>query len=64
MKGKLPHLRWLFLWAGIVSYTRIYLGVHYPLDVLLGGIIGSIIGLGVWFLIVFVKRALVRQVLN
>jgi undecaprenyl-diphosphatase len=31
---------WLFLWAGVVSYTRIYLGVHYPLDIMAGAVIG------------------------
>lgn len=33
---------WIFLWAGIMSYTRIYLGVHYPGDILVGGIIGIV----------------------
>ncbi len=27
-------------WAIIVSYSRIYLGVHFPMDVFLGGLIG------------------------
>jgi len=32
---------WLiFIWAAVVSYSRIYLGVHYPLDILFGGITG------------------------
>lgn len=34
---------WTYLilaWAIIVSYSRIYLGVHFPLDVFFGGIIG------------------------
>lgn len=34
----------LLLWASVVSYSRIYLGVHYPGDVFGGLITGSIIG--------------------
>jgi undecaprenyl-diphosphatase len=30
----------IFLWATIVSYTRIYLGVHFPFDILGGAVIG------------------------
>lgn len=32
--------KWLFLWAGVMSYTRIYLGVHYPLDIICGALVG------------------------
>lgn len=31
----------LHLWALFVAYGRVYLGVHYPSDVLVGGAIGS-----------------------
>jgi len=33
-----------FFWAASVSYGQIYVGVHYPLDVISGAIIGSIVG--------------------
>ena len=31
----------MFVWAAIFTYTRMYLGVHYPLDVICGGLIGA-----------------------
>ena len=35
---------WLFVWAILVSYSRIYNGVHYPGDVLAGSFIGMAYG--------------------
>ena len=32
------------LWAFSVSFAQIYVGVHYPLDILTGAIIGGMIG--------------------
>jgi len=34
----------LFFWAVLVAYSRIYLGVHYPLDIITGMIVGGSIG--------------------
>lgn len=36
----------IILWAGAISYSRVYLGVHYPGDVLCGALLGSFIGWG------------------
>ncbi|MFT4092697.1 MAG: phosphatase PAP2 family protein [Niabella sp.] len=34
----------LFIWAALISYAQIYVGVHYPFDVLFGALFGIIIG--------------------
>jgi undecaprenyl-diphosphatase len=51
---------WIFIWATFMTYTRIYLGVHYPGDIIVGAIIGLIIGwisflLSKWLINRFVK---------
>ncbi|MFT6716566.1 MAG: undecaprenyl-diphosphatase [Saprospiraceae bacterium] len=33
----------LFPWAIITAYSRIYLGVHYPLDILCGAVFGVLV---------------------
>ena len=38
----LPYI--LIGWAIIVSYSRIYLGVHFPLDILMGSLMGFFTG--------------------
>lgn len=38
-------LYWLILWALLVSYSRLYLGVHYPSDILGGALLGSMIAI-------------------
>jgi len=40
----------LFSYAAVVSYSRVYLGVHYPGDVIVGGIVGLAVSGVVWIL--------------
>jgi undecaprenyl-diphosphatase len=48
----------LFLWAIISSYSRIYIGYHYPGDILCGALLGILIGLILWkvFQLVVVRK--------
>ncbi|MDD2380579.1 MAG: phosphatase PAP2 family protein [Mariniphaga sp.] len=43
----------MLFWALIFSYSRIYSGVHYPLDILGGAILGWLIGLGTYKALMF-----------
>jgi undecaprenyl-diphosphatase len=44
-------IKWLtvtmIIWAAVVSYTRIYLGVHYPFDVFCGALLGAAFGIAI-----------------
>ncbi len=48
MRKKHPRFKYIFIYAVIVSYSRIYLGKHYPLDLICGAILGIIIALFVY----------------
>jgi undecaprenyl-diphosphatase len=34
----------LLTWAALIAYSRVYLGLHYPADILFGGLLGVVIG--------------------
>lgn len=49
-----PRLRFLaFLSALLVGYSRIYVGVHYPFDVLTGAVLGFLVS---WILVKITKE--------
>jgi membrane-associated phospholipid phosphatase len=35
---------WLFLWAAVICYAQMYVGIHYPLDIVGGMFIGLMAG--------------------
>lgn len=37
--------------AALIAFTRVYCGVHYPADITFGAIIGSLIGVSVYYLL-------------
>lgn len=52
-------LKWWFLWAAIVSYSRIYVAAHYPLDVLAGtgiGVLSAVLCVAIYQKIRFRSR--------
>ena len=50
---KLPWIWLMFGWATIFAYTRLYLGVHYPLDIICGALLGALLA---WMVIWISKR--------
>lgn len=61
LKNFRPWIALLFLWAIGVGYTRIYLGVHYPGDILAGYLIGFLSALASYYLFMFGKNAIERR---
>ena len=49
-------LFFMSLWAALVAYSRVYIGVHFPLDILTGAIIGFFLGALFAKLFIFVLR--------
>ena len=46
----------LYLWAFISSYSRIYIGYHYPGDIICGAILGILVGLVLWKVFQIIQR--------
>ena len=46
----------LLFWSAIVAYSRIYVGVHYPLDIICGLFFGAISGFGFYKLQCYLRQ--------
>lgn len=51
----------LFSWACLSSYSRIYLGLHYPGDILCGALFGVLTGFACWLLYRHLSQAVSRR---
>ncbi len=49
----------LILWSIIVAYSRIYVGVHYPLDIICGMLFGAIAGFSFYKLQIHLRKRFV-----
>ncbi len=46
----------ILIWAAVLSYSRIYLGVHYPGDIICGGLLGAALGAVVYCMYMKAKK--------
>ena len=54
----------LFAWAFLSSYSRIYIGYHYPGDIFCGAVLGILIGLIIWRLYQLIEKRLEKKSLE
>jgi undecaprenyl-diphosphatase len=56
-----PKLKWiLFSVASLVALSRVYLGLHYPSDILGGALIGLVIGYYFAELVIFIDKKMIN----
>ncbi|MEL6986359.1 MAG: phosphatase PAP2 family protein [Bacteroidota bacterium] len=45
-------------WAGLISFSQVYVGVHFPLDIFAGALIGILIG----FIVMYLYRVFISKI--
>jgi undecaprenyl-diphosphatase len=60
-KSQFKYLGFLFLWPLIFAYSRIYLGLHYPLDIISGYVFGAFSGFLAFKVFQWVQKKYIHQ---
>ncbi len=61
LKNRFKYLIYiLIVWAFLMAYSRVYIGVHYPLDIVIGMTFGAVSG----FVFYKLNLYLIRKILN
>ncbi len=55
------YLVYLFSLAFLIAFSRVYVGVHYPGDIVAGMLIGFVVGLLVFYLWVYISKLYERR---
>lgn len=56
------HVVWISLiWAALISLSQVYVGVHFPGDILAGALVGSTIGLTNGFLFLYLRNKFIKH---
>jgi undecaprenyl-diphosphatase len=59
LAAAVPRARWpLLVLAALIALSRVYLGVHFPSDVIAGALLGSAIGAAAAWLLARAERML------
>lgn len=59
LKNDYPVIKWLFIWPILFSISRIFVGVHFPSDIIVGAVFGVFMGVTTFKCLEYLK--LTRQ---
>ena len=57
-KEKYKYIKYIFIFPLVFAYSRLYLGVHFPIDIITGATVGSILGFTFFKIHAFLQRKL------